>query len=75
MGFTIKKGSEKGSQKGSEKGVSRRCLERPPVEYAPLGVRPINSWLVSKLFGGAAEPLQPDLTVWPRPPLHSYPQT
>ena len=25
---------------GSEKGVSRRCLERPLVEYAPLGVRP-----------------------------------
>ena len=33
MGFTFKKGSEKG-------GVSRRCLERPLVEYAPLGVRP-----------------------------------
>ena len=36
MGFTVKKGSEK----GSEKGVSRRCPERPLVEYAPLGVRP-----------------------------------
>ena len=36
MGFTVKKGSEKGSQQGSEKGVSRRCLERPLVEYAPL---------------------------------------
>ena len=38
MGFTVKKGSEKSSQKG----VSRRCLERPLVEYAPLGVRPKN---------------------------------
>ena len=28
-------------RRGSEKGVSRRCLERPLVEYAPLGVRPI----------------------------------
>ena len=27
-------------RRGSEKGVSRRCLERPLVEYAPLGVRP-----------------------------------
>ena len=26
---------------GSEKGVSRRRLERPLVEYAPWGVRPI----------------------------------
>ena len=33
MGFTVEKGSEKG-------GVSRRCLERPLREYAPLGVRP-----------------------------------
>ena len=41
MGFTAKKGSEKGSQRGSEKADSRRCLERPLVEYAPLGVRPI----------------------------------
>ena len=40
MGFTVKKGSEKGLRRGSEKGVSRRCLERPLVEYAPLGVRP-----------------------------------
>ena len=41
MGFTVKKGSEKGSQKGfSEKGISRRCLERPFEEYAPLGERP-----------------------------------
>ena len=37
MGFTV----EKGSEKGSEKGISRRCLERPLGEYAPLGVRPI----------------------------------
>ena len=28
-------------RRGSEKGVSRRCLERPLEEYAPLGVRPI----------------------------------
>ena len=25
---------------GSEKGVSRRCPERPLVEYTPLGARP-----------------------------------
>ena len=36
MDFTVEKGSEKGSQKA----VSRRCLERPLVEYTPLGVRP-----------------------------------
>ena len=43
MSFTVKKGSEKGSQKGFwEGGVSRRCLEHPLVEYAPLlGVRPM----------------------------------
>ena len=41
-GFCSKKGSEKGSQTGFwERGVSRRCLERALVEYAPLGVRPI----------------------------------
>ena len=41
MGFTVKKGSEKVLRRGSEKGVSRRRLERPLVDYAPLGVRPI----------------------------------
>ena len=40
MCFSVEKGSEKGSQKGSEKAASRRCLELPLVEYAPLGVRP-----------------------------------
>ena len=42
MGCTVKKGSEKGSQKGFllEGGESRRCLERPLVEHAPLGVCP-----------------------------------
>ena len=46
LGKGSQKGSEKGafcgfySKKGSEKGVSRRCLERPLAEYAPLGVRP-----------------------------------
>ena len=41
MGFTVKKGSERRVlRRGSEKAVSRRCLERPLVEYAPLGVRP-----------------------------------
>ena len=38
MVFTVKiQGSE---GRGSEKGVSRRCLERPLGEYAPLGVHP-----------------------------------
>ena len=27
-------------RRGSEKAVSRRCLERPLEEYAPLGERP-----------------------------------
>ena len=40
MGFTIKRVLRRVLRRGSEKGVSRRCLERPPVEYAPLGVRP-----------------------------------
>ena len=40
-GFCSKKGFWEGfSEGGSEKAVSRRCLERPLVEYAPLGVRP-----------------------------------
>ena len=29
-------------REGFEKGVSRRCVERPLGEYAPLGVRPKN---------------------------------
>ena len=44
MGFTVNKGPEKGSQKGFWEGVSRRCLERPLAEYAPLGVRPIQGY-------------------------------
>ena len=56
LGKGSQKGSEKGAffysfyskkeflrrvlRRGSEKGASRRCLERPPEEYAPLGVRP-----------------------------------
>ena len=44
MGFTAKKGSEKVLRRGSEKAVSRRCLERPLGEYAPLGVRPTNGF-------------------------------
>ena len=56
LGKGSQKGSEKGVccgfyskkkvlrrvlRRGSEKAVSRRCLERPLGEYAPLGVRPI----------------------------------
>ena len=55
------KGSEKGGllwvlqskrvlrrvlRRGSEKAISRRCLERPLEECAPLGVRPIASFEV-----------------------------
>ena len=41
MGFTVKKRVlRRVLRRGSEKAVSRRCLERPLVEYAPLGVRP-----------------------------------
>ena len=40
MGFTIKRVLRRVLRRGSEKGVSRRCLERPLGEYAPLGVRP-----------------------------------
>ena len=41
MGFTIKKRVlRRLLRRGSEKGVSRRGLERPLGEYAPLGVRP-----------------------------------
>ena len=40
MGFTIKRVLRRVLRRGSEKGVSRRCLEHPLVEYAPLGVRP-----------------------------------
>ena len=43
MGFTVKKRVlRRVLRRGSEKGVSRRCLERPLGEYAPLGVRPKN---------------------------------
>ena len=55
-GFSDQKGSERGAcygfyskkrvprrvlRRGSEKAVSRRCLECPLEEYAPLSVRPI----------------------------------
>ena len=40
VGFTVKRVLRRVLRRGSEKGVSRRCLERPLVEYAPLGVRP-----------------------------------
>ena len=40
MGFTVKRVLRRVLRRGSEKGVSRRCLERPLGEYAPLGVRP-----------------------------------
>ena len=40
MGFTVKRVLRRVLRRGSEKGVSRRCLERPFVEYAPLGVPP-----------------------------------
>ena len=53
LGRVLGKGSQKGSEKGacyvftakkgSEKGSSRRCLERPLGEYAPLGVRLIGA--------------------------------
>ena len=40
MGFTVKRVLRRVLRRGSEKGVSRRSLERPLEEYAPLGVRP-----------------------------------
>ena len=56
MGFTVKKGSEKGSQNGVlRRGVSRRCLERPHVEYALLGVRPIHLFKIKGREGGVSE--------------------
>ena len=59
MGFTVKEGSEKGVlRRGSEKGVSRRCLVRPLVEYAPLGVRPRKS---THQFSGSPNPVLPFL--------------
>ena len=46
MGFTVKKGSEKGSQKGFRERGFQKVPERPPVEYAPLGVRPnVDDWV------------------------------
>ena len=68
LGKGSRKGSEKGVcygiyskkgvlrrvlRRGSEKGVSRRCLERPLVEYAPLSVRPILADFIK--LGGAPE--------------------
>ena len=40
MGFTVERVQRRVVRRGSEKGVSRRCLERPLEEYAPLGVHP-----------------------------------
>ena len=41
MGFYSKKRVlRRVLRRGSGKAVSRRCLEHPPDEYAPLGVRP-----------------------------------
>ena len=50
MGFTVKRVLRRVLRRGSEKGVSRRCLERPLVEYAPLGVRPILGAQENKMF-------------------------
>ena len=36
MGFTVKRVLRRVLGRGSEKGVSRRWLERPLREYAPL---------------------------------------
>ena len=49
MGFTVKKVLRRVLRRGSEKAASRRCLERPLVEYAPLGVRPMNLYSVAGL--------------------------
>ena len=49
MGFTVKRVLRRVLRRGSEKGVSRRCLERPLVEYAPLGVRPIEFFMLERL--------------------------
>ena len=43
MGFTVKRVLRRVLRRGSEKAVSRRCLERPLDEYAPLGGRPISA--------------------------------
>ena len=45
VGFTVKKKKRvltRILRRCSEKAISRRCLERPLEEYAPLGVRPTN---------------------------------
>ena len=39
MGFTVKRVLRRVLRRGFGKGVSRRCLERPFGEYAPLGLR------------------------------------
>ena len=50
MGFTVKRVLRRVLRRGSEKGVSRRCLERPLGEYAPLGVCPIPGNRDPKLY-------------------------
>ena len=45
MGSTEKRVLRRVLRRGSEKAVPRRCLERPLEEYAPLGVRPSDSFL------------------------------
>ena len=45
MGFAVKRVLRRVLRRGSEKGVSRRCLERPLVEYAPLGAHPKQEFL------------------------------
>ena len=50
MGFTVKKRVlRRVLRRSSEKAISRRGLERPLEEYAPLGVRP--TLATPKLFG------------------------
>ena len=44
MGFTVKRVLRRVLRRVSEQAVSRRCLERHLVEYAPLGVRPSYSF-------------------------------
>ena len=80
MGFTVERVLRRVLRRGSEKAVSRKCIERPLEEYAPLGVRPSvatpPSWLFPqfRVFrrGATATPPPPPkgpAAPHPEPPL------
>ena len=67
MGFTVKRVLRRVLRRGSEKAVSRRFLERPLEEYAPLGVRPKFAWIGAEIWEGDERYEGPKVPQSPKP--------